>query len=46
MATLKMKCDLIVGWQHNWPECPKELEVVELRRVLRGVAVIARDRKS
>jgi Homing endonuclease associated repeat len=26
------KCDLIVCWEHNWPECP--LEVLELRRVV------------
>ncbi|MXW18321.1 MAG: hypothetical protein F4139_13355 [Gemmatimonadetes bacterium] len=26
------KCDLIVCWQHNWPECP--LEVVELSTVI------------
>lgn len=25
-------CDLIVCWEHNWPECP--LQVVELRRVI------------
>jgi len=25
-------CDLIVCWEHNWPECP--LEVVELRVVV------------
>lgn len=25
-------CDLIAGWQHDWPDCP--LEVVELRRVI------------
>jgi hypothetical protein len=25
-------CDVIVCWQHNWPECP--LEVVELRTVI------------
>lgn len=25
-------CDLIVCWEHNWPECP--LEVVELKGVL------------
>lgn len=25
-------CDLIVCWEHNWPECP--LEVVELRKVI------------
>ncbi len=26
------RCDLIVCWEHNWPECP--LSVVELRRVI------------
>jgi hypothetical protein len=26
------KCDLIVCWRHNWPECP--LEVLELRKLL------------
>jgi hypothetical protein len=26
------KCDLIVCWRHNWPECP--LEVIELRKVM------------
>ena len=25
-------CDLIVCWEHNWPECP--LQVLELRRIL------------
>jgi hypothetical protein len=24
-------CDVIVCWRHNWPECPENLEVVELR---------------
>jgi hypothetical protein len=26
------KCDLIICWKHNWPECP--LEVVELRTLV------------
>jgi hypothetical protein len=26
------KCDLIVCWEHNWPECP--LEVIELQRLV------------
>ncbi|MCU1220155.1 MAG: hypothetical protein JWN42_1352 [Candidatus Angelobacter sp.] len=26
------KCDVIVCWVHNWPECPKWIEVVELRK--------------
>jgi len=25
-------CDVIVCWEHNWPDCP--LEVVELKKVL------------
>jgi hypothetical protein len=25
-------CDLIVCWEHNWPDCP--LEVVELKQAL------------
>jgi hypothetical protein len=27
-------CDLIVCWEHNWPECP--LEVIELKRFVIG----------
>ncbi len=27
-------CDLIVCWEHNWPECP--LEVIELRKLVIG----------
>jgi len=28
------KCDMIVCWEHNWPECP--LEVLELKPLLLG----------
>jgi hypothetical protein len=27
-------CDMIVCWRHNWKECPAEIEVVELSRLL------------
>ncbi len=27
-------CDLIVCWTHNWPECPKHIEVIALRDIL------------
>jgi Homing endonuclease associated repeat len=27
-------CDLIVCWEHNWPECP--LEVIELKKAVAG----------
>ncbi len=28
-------CDLIVCWEHDWPDCP--LEVVELRHVIKDL---------
>jgi hypothetical protein len=28
------KCDVIVCWEHNWPECPEWIEVVELKKVV------------
>ncbi len=27
------KCDIIVCWEHNWPECP--LEVIELKKLVK-----------
>ena len=30
------KCDLIICWKHNWPECP--LEVIELRKEIAKIA--------
>jgi Homing endonuclease associated repeat len=30
-------CDVIVCWRHNWPGCPKNIEVVELRMVVGNV---------
>jgi len=32
-------CDVIICWRHNWPECPGRLEVIELSKVVRGMAV-------
>jgi hypothetical protein len=29
------KCNLIVCWEHDWPDCP--LEVIELRQVVRDL---------
>ncbi len=29
-------CDLIVCWEHNWPECP--VEVLELRSAINGLS--------
>ncbi len=27
-------CDVIVCWRHNWPGCPKHIEVVELSKMI------------
>jgi hypothetical protein len=29
------KCDIIVCWEHNWPECP--LEVIDLKKEIAGL---------
>jgi hypothetical protein len=29
---LATKCNMIVCWRHNWPECP--LEVLELKKAI------------
>ncbi len=31
-------CDVIVCWRHNWDECPEDIEVVELSRVIKSLA--------
>jgi len=43
------QCDLIVCWAHNWPECPKNIEVIALgehvaRRAGEGLTAEARRR--
>jgi hypothetical protein len=30
------KCDVIVCWKHNWKGCPDEIQVVELRKILKS----------
>jgi hypothetical protein len=29
------KCDMIICWVHNWPECPEHIEVLELSSEMR-----------
>lgn len=29
--------DYIVCWEHNWPECPKDIAVIELREVIKNL---------
>ena len=31
-------CDVIVCWRHNWPNCPENIEVVELSTVIKSLA--------
>ncbi|HKD81692.1 MAG TPA: hypothetical protein VKH81_18510 [Candidatus Angelobacter sp.] len=31
------RCDAIVCWIHNWPECPETIEVIELRKVVESL---------
>jgi|SRR6267378_4328508 len=31
-------CDIIVCWRHNWPDCPKHIEVVELSSIVETIA--------
>jgi hypothetical protein len=33
----KNGCDMIICWRDNWPECPANIEVLELNKVLRKV---------
>ncbi|HKV95597.1 MAG TPA: hypothetical protein VJW20_23835 [Candidatus Angelobacter sp.] len=28
------RCDVIVCWEHNWPDCPEWIEVIELKKVV------------
>jgi hypothetical protein len=34
-------CDLIVCWEHDWKECPQNLEVVALREIIRQRVAVA-----
>ena len=31
-------CDVIVCWRHNWDECPKHIEILELSSVIKSLA--------
>jgi len=31
-------CDVIVCWRHNWEECPRNIEVLELSSVIKSLA--------
>ena len=29
--------DIIVCWEHDWPDCPKSIEVIELKEIIQGM---------
>jgi len=31
------ECDMIVCWEHDWPECPKSIEVIELKEEIKSL---------
>lgn len=35
-------CDVIVCWKHNWPKCPRHIEVVELRSAIEALSELGR----
>jgi len=32
---LPEKCDILICWEHDWAECPKEIEVISLKDVIK-----------
>ncbi|HET7151438.1 MAG TPA: hypothetical protein VFI60_08500 [Candidatus Acidoferrum sp.] len=30
-------CDVIVCWRHNWPDCPPQIEILELSSVIKSL---------
>jgi hypothetical protein len=32
------KCDLIVCWRHNWKNCPPNLQMLELSRIVAEIS--------
>lgn len=30
-------CDVIVCWRHNWPDCPPQIEILELSSLIRSL---------
>ncbi len=33
-------CDLIVCWTHNWPDCPKDMEVISLEQEIKRITQV------
>jgi hypothetical protein len=37
-------CDVIVCWEHNWHDCPKEIDVLELKTAIQQLEPSVRPR--
>jgi len=31
---LPERCDILICWEHDWPDCPQDIEVIELQKVI------------
>ncbi len=38
--------DIIVCWEHNWPECPEQIEIIELSSLMGKIEDIAKEVKE
>lgn len=34
---LPLKADILVCWEHDWNQCPEDIQVIELREVIKGL---------
>jgi len=32
------ECDMIICWEHDWPDCPKEIEVMDLKNAIKELS--------
>lgn len=32
------KCDILVCWEHDWTDCPEDIEVIELQKVVEALS--------
>jgi hypothetical protein len=39
-------CHIIVCWKHNWADCPHEIEIIELSRLINDLDVVPGDKEE
>jgi len=35
---LPKKCDILICWEHDWLGCPKDIEIIELKKVVEAIS--------